>query len=65
MTPKRLQIIALPGVPEVEPGDDLARIVSNTCRCPGSRAETPMFTKTTMPNAKQQKALNLLQTISP
>ena len=45
--------------------DDLARIVSNTCRCPGSRAETPMFTKTTMPNAKQQKALNLLQTISP
>ena len=28
MTPKRLQIIALPGVPEVEPGDDLARIVA-------------------------------------
>ncbi len=44
--------------------DDLARIVSNTCRCPDSGAETPMFTKTTMPNAKQQKALNLLQTIT-
>ena len=43
--------------------DDLARIVSNTCRCPGSGAETPMFTKTTMPNVKQQRALNLLQTI--
>jgi len=45
--------------------DDLARIVSNTCRCPDSRAETPMFTKTTMPNAKQQRALDLLQAISP
>jgi transposase len=45
--------------------DNLARIVSNTCRCPGSGAETPMFTKTTMPNAQQQRALNLLQTISP
>jgi len=46
--------------------DDLARIVSNTCRCPGSGAETaeaPIFNKTTMPNAKQQKALSLLQTI--
>lgn len=28
MTPKQLQIIALPGVPEVEPGDDLALIVA-------------------------------------
>jgi transposase len=44
--------------------DDLARIVSNTCRCPHSGAETPMFTKTTMPNAKQQRALSLLKTIS-
>jgi transposase len=44
--------------------DHLARIVSNTCRCPGSGAETPMFTKTTMPNAKQQKALSLLQNIT-
>lgn len=43
--------------------DDLARIVSNTCRCPGSGAGAPVFTKTTTPNAKQQRALNLLQTI--
>ena len=26
--------------------DDLARIVSNTCRCPGLGAESPTFTKT-------------------
>ena len=48
--------------------DDLARIVSNTCRCPGSESESgsesPLFTKTTMPNAQQQKAITLLQTIS-
>jgi len=43
--------------------DDLARIVSNTCRCPKSGAEAPVFDKTTMPNPKQQKALSLLQTI--
>jgi transposase len=43
--------------------DDLARIVSNTCRFPGSEAEAPTFTKTTMPNAKQHKALKLLQAI--
>lgn len=44
--------------------DDLARIVSNTCRCPGLGAEAPIFTKTTMPNDKQQRALNLLQNIT-
>jgi len=44
--------------------DDLARIVSNTCRCPGLGSETPTFTKTTTPNAQQQRALNLLQSIS-
>ena len=44
--------------------DDLARIVSNTCRCPGLGPETPTFTKTTTPNAQQQKALNMLQFIS-
>jgi transposase len=43
--------------------DDLARIVSNTCRCPGLGPESPTFTKTSMPNAKQEKALSLLQTI--
>ena len=44
--------------------DDLARIVSNICRCPGLGPEAPTFTKTTTPNAQQQRALNLLQTIS-
>ncbi|MEI7836454.1 MAG: IS1634 family transposase [Planctomycetota bacterium] len=45
--------------------DDLARIVSNICRCPGLGAETPTFNKTTTPNTQQQRALNLLQSISP
>jgi Transposase DDE domain len=45
--------------------DDLARIVSNICRCPGLGAEAPTFTKTTTPNTQQQRALNLLQSISP
>jgi len=44
--------------------DDLARIVSNICRCPGLGPEAPTFTKTTTPNAQQQRALNLVQSIS-
>ncbi len=44
--------------------DDLARIVSNICRCPGLGPEAPTFTKTTTPNSQQQRALNLLQTIN-
>jgi hypothetical protein len=44
--------------------DDMARIVSNVCRCPGLGLETPTFTKITMPNAQQQRALNLLRFIS-
>jgi transposase len=44
--------------------DDLARIVTNICRCPALGPEAPTFTKTTTPNAQQQKALNLLQSIS-
>jgi hypothetical protein len=44
--------------------DDLARIVSNVCRCPGLGPEAPTFTKTTPPNAPQQRALKLLQSIS-
>jgi transposase len=43
--------------------DNLARIVSNTCRCPALGAETHTFTKITTPNAHQQRALNLLQSI--
>ena len=41
----------------------LARIVSNTCRCPGLGPEAPTFTKTTTPNPPQQRALDLLQSI--
>jgi transposase len=44
--------------------DDLARIVSNVCRCPSLGLETPTFTKITMPNAQQQRALNLIRLIS-
>jgi transposase len=44
--------------------DDLARIVSNICRCPGLGPDSPTFTKTTTPNSQQQRALNLLQIIS-
>jgi hypothetical protein len=44
--------------------DDLAGIVSNLCRCPGLGPEAPTFTMTTTPNAQQQRALNLLQSIS-
>ena len=43
--------------------DDLARIVRNTCRCPGLGPDAPTFTKTTMPNAKQREALDLLKNI--
>jgi transposase len=42
---------------------DLARIVSNTCRCPGLGPEAPTITKTTMPNRQQQRALDLLKSI--
>ena len=43
--------------------DDLARIVSNTCRCPRLGAEAPTFTVTTTPNPQQLRALDLLQSI--
>jgi transposase len=44
--------------------DDLAQIVTNLCRCPGLGPEAPTFTKTTTPNPQQQRALNLLQSIT-
>ena len=43
--------------------DDLARITSNTCRCPRLGAEAPTFTVTTTPNPQQLRALDLLQSI--
>jgi transposase len=45
--------------------DELGRIVRNTCRCLHAEPKTPTFTLTTSPNAKQQKALDVLQPISP
>lgn len=42
--------------------DHLAGIVRNTCRIPQMGSDT--FTKTTMPNPTQQKALDLLRSIS-
>ena len=42
----------------------LGSIVRNTCRCPGAGPDAPTFSKTTSPNAKQQKALDLLEGIS-
>lgn len=44
--------------------NDLARIVSNLCRCPALGSEAPTFTKTTTPNPHQLRALNLLQSIN-
>lgn len=44
--------------------DDLARMVANLCRCPGLGPDAPTFTMTTPPNAHQQRALQLLQSIS-
>jgi hypothetical protein len=43
--------------------DDLARIVTNLCRCPGLGPDAPTFTMTTTPNTQQQRALHLLQSI--
>jgi hypothetical protein len=44
--------------------DDLARIVSNVCRCPRLGPDWPTFHKNAPPNPKQQRALDLLQAIS-
>ena len=41
----------------------LAAIVKATCRAPNSKKNEPTFTMYTKPNLKQQKALDLLQTI--
>ena len=42
----------------------LAGIVRNTCRFPRMESDASTFTKTTMPNPTQQKALDLLRSIS-
>jgi len=42
---------------------ELATIVRNTCRTPNAGPTTPTFAIVTTPNAKQQRALNLIQQI--
>ena len=42
---------------------ELATIVRNTCRTPNATPETPTFEVITTPNAKQQRALNLIEHI--
>ena len=44
--------------------DELATIVRNTCRTSKSDVDSPTFEITTTPNAKQKKALELIQTMS-
>lgn len=43
---------------------ELATIVRNTCRTPNAGAEAPTFNVVTTPNAKQQRAFELLQQIA-
>jgi transposase len=43
--------------------DELATIVRNTCRTPNAGPDAPTFEVLTTPNAKQQRALELLQQI--
>ena len=45
--------------------DHLAGIVRNKCRCPGDQQDEHTFDKTTTPNKKQQRALDLLREINP
>ena len=43
--------------------DELATIVGNTCRTPHAGREAPSFEVFTTPNAKQKRALELIQQI--
>lgn len=43
----------------------LSQIVRNSCRLPGSDPDAPTFEIVTTPNAKQQRAYELLETITP
>jgi transposase len=42
---------------------DLATVVRNTCRAPGAADHAPTFKVTTIPNPKQRRAIELLNTI--
>ena len=43
---------------------ELSTLVRNTCRAPGAQPDAPSFLVTTQANPTQQKALELIQTIS-
>ena len=43
---------------------ELASIVRNTCRTPNAGADVPTFNILTTPNAKQKRALELIQQIT-
>jgi transposase len=43
--------------------DELARIVRNTCRTPNAGPDAPTFEVVTSPNAKQQRAFDLIEQI--
>jgi hypothetical protein len=45
--------------------EELATVVANTCRVPGSTSGTANFTIVTTPNALQRRARELIDTISP
>ena len=44
---------------------ELSAIVRNTCRTPNAGADAPTFDVVTTPNAKQQRALELIQNMQP
>ena len=44
---------------------ELGTIVRNTCRVPSAGPEAPSFDIVTTPNAKQRRALELIQQIKP
>ena len=43
----------------------LSGIVRNTCRTPGGGPDAPTFEKSTTPNQKQRRALELIDQIKP
>jgi hypothetical protein len=44
--------------------EELSTIVRNTCRAPGAQNDAPTFQVTTNANAKQRRAMELLDTIA-
>jgi hypothetical protein len=44
---------------------ELATLVRNTCRTPGAGPNAPTFALVTTPSPAQQRAFDLLQTLTP